>query len=95
MQPPAVSNEAETDVQRALKMDDELANFTTFAFEEHDATAENADQEKLLREFEDAVRLPGDARSSLNSLYFEELEVLESLQYRTTFFNLLAYGYKK
>ena len=43
----AMSNDAETDVQRALKMDDELANHTTLVFEENDESSDSTNQEKL------------------------------------------------
>jgi len=65
---PALSNDAETDVQRALKMDDELANHTTYVLEENDITSDSPDQEKLQKEFDDALKLT-IRNMTLNELY--------------------------
>ena len=70
--PLAMSNEAETDVQKALKMDDELANHATIVFEENDATAESVNQEKLQKEFDSALKFTG-SKNTLHELYSEEL----------------------
>ena len=89
----ALSNVAETDVQRALKMDDALANHTTHSLGENDMTVCPKDKEILQKEFDDALR-PTSKNMTLNELYTEELNIFENMQYRATFFNILAYGYR-
>ena len=91
----SISNEANSDIQRSLKMTDELNNHCTLVMEANDYDKDdNRDEEEDIEQnFVDATKCP-DRKVALNQVYREELENLQNLQCRSTFFNLLAFGYK-
>ena len=62
-------------------------------FEENDCPAVAVNDADVAKNFFKAVQVPKDY-NSLHFLYKSELESIESLQCRATFFNILAYGYK-
>ena len=74
-------------------MDDELNNHAVFVLEKHDEDDQDVNQDDLQKFFVDATKYP-TKKSTLHQLYKEEMEYIENLQCRQTFFNLLAFGYK-
>ena len=82
-----------TDVQKSLQMTDELNNHTTLIFEQHDLDQETSAADDIENNFIKATEFP-KRKMALHELYKEEMENLENLQCRSTFFNMLAFGYK-
>ena len=82
-----------TGVQKSLLMTDELNNHTTMVFERHDDDEEDSEEEDIEKNFIKATEFP-KRKIALHELYKEEMDNLENLQCRSTFFNMLAFGYK-
>ena len=75
---PTPSNEAKSDIQRALNMTDELNNHATLVFEQHDDDQKEINHDDLQKNFVDATKFP-DRKVTLHQLYIEEMEYFENL----------------
>ena len=74
-------------------MTDELHSLALKVFEKDDEELEQVKDLDLEKNFVDATAIP-KRQAALHQLYKEEISNLENLQCRTTFFNMLAFGYK-
>ena len=70
-----------------------MSKHTVKVMEKHDCDAVVTSESDIAKGFFYAIQVPKDY-SSLHFVFKGELESIESLQCRATFFNILAYGYK-
>ena len=90
---PVLMQEPESEIQSLLYMTDELNSHAVKVFEKDDEEQEEVKDSDLERNFVDATAIP-KKQAALHQLYKEEISNLENLQCRSTFFNMLAFGYK-